>query len=419
MSAELRHEPRFDRRLAPSMRRCLTIGACIAIAAAGSSQADQCTLPCCNGGREQVPTDDLLLESAPLEVAAVVHDGSQWMYEYASGSIVRTDWDSVWRPMCGSRVGALNRAGLLAAAARHEAQFQSEDPPTIVDTPRNGLAAGFDVRFSLPPDAEPEWVAACAQAEQFLESQFTDPIAVELSVSFDALPDGVLGATAPVYTTVSYKDSRNGLISGGDADDLLPRLLPAASKVSVRYKATSAVTKEDRIYWTRANYRATIGAVVGADAVMQFSDAVQWDFDPSDGVDDDATSFVDVLLHEVGHALGCVCGAGMWTKDMSSLDLFRFQYSDAGQDYNPDDAAEFTARPRLVAFNAPNDSHIVDFVTTELRMSDGSPYQASHLREQSPSLGLMDPALGAGVTRYPDYFSTADLMIFDAIGWDR
>jgi hypothetical protein len=52
-------------------------------------------------------------------------------------------------------------------------------------------------------------------------------------------------------------------------------------------------------------------------------------------------------------------------------------------------------------------------------MSDGDPYQSSHLREQPTSLGLMDPAIGPGVTRHPYYFNSRDLAILDAIGWDR
>jgi hypothetical protein len=52
-------------------------------------------------------------------------------------------------------------------------------------------------------------------------------------------------------------------------------------------------------------------------------------------------------------------------------------------------------------------------------MSDGSPYQMSHFREQSPNIGLMDPAIGYGQTFYPNFFKTSDLTMFDAIGYDR
>ena len=70
-------------------------------------------------------------------------------------------------------------------------------------------------------------------------------------------------------------------------------------------------------------------------------------------------------------------------------------------------------------FNHPNDNAVTDIVFGEYRMSDGDPWQASHFREQSPSIGLMDPALADEETYFPFYFSVADLRIFDAIGWDR
>ncbi|MEP0847741.1 MAG: immunoglobulin domain-containing protein, partial [Phycisphaerae bacterium] len=60
-----------------------------------------------------------------------------------------------------------------------------------------------------------------------------------------------------------------------------------------------------------------------------------------------------------------------------------------------------------------------DIISNEYRMSDGSPYQGSHFREQSsPHIGLMDPAIAGGETWYPNYFLSADLNMFDAIGWD-
>ncbi|MEJ2497632.1 MAG: hypothetical protein P8Y43_09230, partial [Sulfurovaceae bacterium] len=67
----------------------------------------------------------------------------------------------------------------------------------------------------------------------------------------------------------------------------------------------------------------------------------------------------------------------------------------------------------------PDDNHNSDIISDEYRMSDGSPYQASHFREQSsPWIGLMDPAFSYGETHYPNYYTSADLNMFDAIGWD-
>ncbi len=355
---------------------------------------------------------------SPVEPSALVVLPSEVATDYATGLSGRTEWMGVWHAMCGSRRGGLSSADLTRIAKSHMDEVAREDV-RIVDTPANGVAANFNVVFVLAASVPAAALPAFVQAEQYLEASFTDSITVTIDVSYAALASGVLGATTPFYSTKIYKDSRTALINGGDATDTIQLLLPNTTKIGVRYGSAATITQEDRVYWTRANYKSTVGTVTGNDASMQFSSTFTWDYDPTNGMTAGSTSFVDVVIHEVGHALGCVCGAGVWTKDMSSLDLFRFQYTDGTADYNPDTNAEFTARPRLVASNTPNDSHHIDFVTVEYRMSDGSPYQASHLREETPSLGLMDPALGTGVTNYPDYFTTKDFALFDAIGWDR
>src|SRR6185503_12814390 len=132
-----------------------------------------------------------------------------------------------------------------------------------------------------------------------------------------------------------------------------------------------------------------------------------------------AFSFQDVVIHEVGHAMGFDSGIDFRNKDMETMDLFRFQSTDGSGDYNPDTLAEFTVRPRLMAFNSPNDAHNSDLISAEYRMSDGSPNQGSHFREQVPNIGLMDPSLAPGETWYPSFYSTADVAMFDVIGYDN
>ncbi len=367
------------------------------------------------GDRPSVPEATL----ATVEPSALVVHPSFPSTLYASGGEVETDWIAVWHAMCGSRRGGLTAQDLTSIAKVHTEQLGGPEGVTIVDTPPNGVASNMNVVFVLAASVPATAVPAFALAEQYLEAQFTDSVVVTIEVSYAALATGVLGATTPIYTTATYKNSRTGLINGRDSNDTIQLLLPNTTKIGVRYSSSSSITQEDRVYWTRANYKSTIGTATGNDASMQFSSTYAWDYDPSNGITAGSTSFVDVVVHEVGHALGCLCGAGIWSKDMSSLDLYRFQYTDGTADYNPDTDAEFTARPRLVAYNSPNDSHHIDYVTLECRMSDGSPYQASHLREETPSLGLMDPAMGSAVTNYPNYFTAKDLSLFDSIGWDR
>lgn len=389
----------------------------------GSIRTNALAALCLTGGLVGVgQSDDLRsdLSPDPAGPGALIRLPSQTSTLYESQTEVATRWVELWRPMCGSSRIGISSIDLESIARSHHQEIDGVSDLRRVDTLPNGIASNFNVVFLLAGSVPAEAVPAFAVVEQYLETQFTDSVTVTISVSYGSLSSGVLGATTPIYTTATYKDSRKGLKDGRDSNDTIQSYLPETTKINVRYSGTSSsITQEDRVYWTRANYKSTIGSASGDDASMTFSSTVTWDYDPSNGIASNSTSFVDVVIHEVGHAMGYLCGAGVWTKDMSSLDLFRFQYTDGSADYNPDSTSEFTSRPRLVAYNSPNDSHHLDYVSIEYRMSDGSPYQASHFREQSPTLGLMDPALPTGTTGYPNYFSTSDLDCLDSIGWDR
>jgi hypothetical protein len=181
---------------------------------------------------------------------------------------------------------------------------------------------------------------------------------------------------------------------------------------------SGGVTNESAVDWTRANYRATVGTVTGNAANMSFNSnpSISWDYDPSNGIPGDKLSFVDVIVHETGHALGFISGADNFGGiNFTSLDLYRFQRSTN----NPSTYALFQTMTRLVSYNNPTNEDVnTDLIVAEYQMEDGSPYQASHFKEQPPYIGIMEPALAYGDSHYPNYFSAADLAAFDAIGYD-
>lgn len=319
-----------------------------------------------------------------------------------------------WRPICGTSAKAVPAGFLEQSAIDHEASF--EDGGIVIDGSHS--LVGPDFVFVVSGSAPAGAMAAISAVEAYLETLFRDPVSVRISISFAGLPAGVLGSTGTSYVGATYGTSRTGLVTRRDSTDgLLPRL-PSAATVPVRYDgSSSAVTAETRVFFTRAAFKSTVGSTSGNDASIRISTTFPFDYDPSNGVV--GFSFRDVLVHEVGHALGFGSGADFLVNDLTVMDLFRFQTTDGAGDYNPDTAAEFASRPRLVDANSPDDAHHLDLMSAEYRMSDGSPYQASHLREQTPSLGLMDPALGPGVSRAPNYFGARDLAVLDLIGWDR
>jgi hypothetical protein len=319
-----------------------------------------------------------------------------------------------WRPICGSSAKAF-APGVLESCIDDRMRDGGEGEVTVVDSSQSFV--GPDFVFTVSGDVPPQAIPAIAAIERCMEGLFSDPVTVRVSIAFGPLPAGVLGTTGAPYLGTTFAVGRNGIVAGRDPNDAILQWMPTGSTVGVRYANAATVTAEDRVFWTRANLKATVGDSLGSDATITFNSSIAWDFDPADGVT--GYSFRDVLAHEMGHVLGFGSGIDFLTKDITAMDMFRFPSADGSADYNPDTYAEFRARPRLAAFNAPDEGHILDLVAMEIPMSDGSPYQASHLLQQSPSLGLMSPALAPGTTRAPDYFGVRDLAVLDALGWDR
>lgn len=330
------------------------------------------------------------------------------------GHVESIEPHELWRPVCaGTR--AVTPEELAAMVEGHRALRGR--PTTVVDT--QSRIGSFNLVFvasgSIPAGAS----AALAASEAYIESFYSDPITITINISFQPLGPGILGGTGSSYGSVSYATARAQLVGDMDASDTLQASLPSGTTCPVRYSSGSTVTNENRVFFTFANWKAADGVVSGADANMTFSTNFSFDYDPTNGITTNFYSFQDVVIHEVGHAMGFTSGGDFRVNDMEVLDLFRFQRTDGTGDYNPDTTAEFQVRARLVAFNAPNDNHNSDLISVEYRMSDGSPYQMSHFREQSANIGLMDPALAPGQTFYPAFYSTADVTMFDVIGYDR
>ncbi len=338
---------------------------------------------------------------------------------YADGSQIVIETSESWRLMCNSNPAGVTSDNLRQWAEKH-AEIMDAGPVMVVGSAERD-ASNINIVFNVSGSPPAGAVAALGMVSEYLSGLFGDPITVTISVSFqDMGGGGVIGATSPnAVSNVSYTNSRAGLVNGMDSNDTIQVWLPTGSTVPVRFNGSLPnITDEANVDWTRANYRATIGSVSGTAASMTFNTQFSFDFDPSDGVS--GMSFVDVAIHETGHALGFVSGTdGFSGYSFTSLDLFRFQRTDGCCNYNPDTLEQFQTTPRLVSFNSPDDDHNSDIITNEYRMSDGDPWQASHFREQSsPWIGLMDPAFSYGETHYPNYFSMADINMFDAIGYD-
>jgi hypothetical protein len=337
-----------------------------------------------------------------------------------SGELVDFHPHVIWKPIC-TGAEKVSPEQLERMVATH--QLLDRRGVHVIDTTPGGREkiGAFNIVFVLSGSIPPAAPAAFAACESYIESFFSDPITITVNVSFQVLSPGVLGSTGSSSGWVSYSPARAQIVQDMDAgvvDDTIQAFLPSGSTCPVRYTSGSTVTNEDRVFFNFAAWKAVDGTVSGADASMTLNSSFAFDYDPSNGITSGQYSFQDIIIHETGHAMGFTSGVDFRFRDMDVLDLFRFQRTDGSTDNNPDTTAEFQVRPRRCSYNAPNDDHNSDLVSAEYRMSDGNPYQASHFREQTPNIGLMDPALAAGQTFWPAFYSTADLAMFDAIGYD-
>lgn len=336
-----------------------------------------------------------------------------------SGEIIDLPTQEVWKGVCSNRV-PLTLADLATMVQTHNADFADPSLVRVIDSDGGwGARAGLDIVFVLGASVPAAAIPSFAAAEAYLQSQFTgDTMTVTIPISFAALSPGVIGGTGSSYGALTWASTRSTLVAGMDGNDTIQNSLPSGTTIPVRY-SSSSTTNETQCFWTFANFKANGGTVAGNDATMQYSTAFPFDFDPSNGVSAGTISLQDVVIHETGHAMGFTSGVDFRNRDIEVLDVFRFRRTDGSGDFNPDTTAEFTARPRWGVFNNPNDDVNFDIISAEYRMSDGSPYQASHFREQVPNIGIMDPAFDYGETYYPNFFATSDLTVFDAMGYNR
>jgi len=324
----------------------------------------------------------------------------------------------IWKPIC-THAERVSPEELERMRLTHEALARR--PSHVVDPTPSHAIGSFDVAFTVSGSPPAGATTALAAAATYIESFFSDSITININCSFQPMGSGILGGTSSSYRSATYASTRTQMVGDMDGSDTLQAFLPTGTTCPVRYAPSTGTTAETRVFFTYANWRAVDGTQSGTAASMTFNSNFQWDFDPSNGITAGRYSFIDVVIHEVGHAMGFTSGVDFRTNDMECLDLFRFQRTDStvAADWNPDTTAEFQVRARLVRYNAPEDNANSDLISAEYRMSDGSPYQASHFREQAANIGIMDPAFASGQTFYPNYYSAADRAMFDAIGYDN
>ncbi|UCG29425.1 MAG: zinc-dependent metalloprotease [candidate division WOR-3 bacterium] len=333
---------------------------------------------------------------------------------YLDGSLVELETGSVIYPVTGSDLSHVTPEEFRAMALQAREAFDNAPNKTIVSGGRAGR--GIDISYnctSVPPAA----LAALESVAVYIEQLYSDEVTVSINITFAPLGPGILGvAQSYIAGNPSWTTTLNSLINDMDADDSVQTWLPTTATIPVRYNyGSSTITDENRVYFRVAPYNAVIGSYPSLAAQITFSTNFTFDYDPRDGVA--GHCFQSVAAHEIGHVIGFGCGASYLTNDMELLDIYRFQRSDGTGNYNPDTWYEFQTTARMVDQSPGSDDANCDMIAVEYQMSDGDPYQTSHFSQNNVD-ALMQPAISAGATFYPNFFQAADRDMFDAIGWD-
>ncbi|WP_413276515.1 NF038122 family metalloprotease [Floridanema evergladense] len=311
-------------------------------------------------------------------------------------------------------------------------------------------ALTFNLRYS--PGIDSQALAGFQAAADIWSELLIDPVTVNIDIDYQALAPGILGQAGSEFYSHPYSVLRNALsLDATSADDFTAvSNLPTGSALNmlINYTANnpngsgSATPYFDNnnsnnnrfAFLTGANAKA-LGLLsadnAASDASITFSSLFNFDFDRSDGIDADKFDFIGVAIHEIGHALGFtssvddidyVAGflgqATQYTENAylpTTADFFRFSSNSIRYGNGVIDLTAGGLADRYFSIDGGT-TKIASFSTGEF-LGDGR--QASHWKDDSLTgnyLGIMDPTLSRS---QPIFITNNDLMLFDAIGWDR
>ena len=296
---------------------------------------------------------------------------------------------------------------------------------------------GLKFSFNALPGTPQAVINGFTTAGNIWSSYLKDDVTVNINIGFESLAPDTLGETYSTQGYIPYGLGRAQLIEDATSiydrfatsslpdGDSLPVLINHTANNAgspVPYLDNNGSANNTNLLLTTANAKA-IGLSVDetqSDGLIRLNRDIYWDFDRSDGIAPDASDFVGVAIHEIGHVLGFTSRvdkldeltAGGFANQVSEdyysptpLDLFRFSADSFALG-----AIDLTADSRDKYFSF-NRGAVGTPLSTGKYLGNGD--QAAHWK--AISIGIMDATLGAGTQRDITIF---DRMALDVIGWD-
>ena len=371
--------------------------------------------------------------------------------------------------------GAAAAAAMLSAAPAHAVKI------VFTDISGGGAAFGTQARFGFDV------------ARLYWESVLKDNATVRLNIGFSALDPGVIAQAGSTSVGLTVQDTYallgadvNGALDAQAVANLRP-LTPSAAfpgNLALNAVVNDFVDPANRVGYQHGTARLdadgsvnnivldvntsvvkslgiTSGVIDGvnlattADASITFSNQLNFDFDPTDGVAGGSFDFIGVAIHEIGHSLGFVSGVDIYdlvSRDngplaelledgafgpqrnlddafrvMSTLDLFR--YGENSGAFGPVRQLDWTTGGDKFFSIDGGLTELFGDANFSTGSFNGDGNQASHWidneylprmgapcsRVATRPIGIMNPTFGfceeGSVTGL-------DLAAFDAMGWD-
>lgn len=315
----------------------------------------------------------------------------------------------------------------------------------------SGAASALSFNFTFLPDTSQQAKDAFNTAAASWSSLLIDDVKLNMTVGLSKLADGQVGEATTPTVSVAYSTFFAAL--AGDVTSFhdvvafgsLQRMPSAGVSFGMLVNRTAnsefgagsaepyKLESNETVWLTPANAKALGGlgtssfpvgnCEAACESSIAFNSSYAYDYNRADGINANQLDFIGIATHEIGHALGFISSVD--TLDIKansgtfldgrrihalSLDLFRYSALSKTKD-----VIDLTADERDKFFSIDGSDRLTGpQFSTGMYFGDGN--QASHWKDRSPLLGIMDPNVGYGQLLE---IRENDLIAMDVIGWDR